>query len=69
MAKAKHTSPAKKTYLVWAWEIEYKKGSIEAASPEEARRIAVEDLHGEDHGIDWNIYDYAVGEMPEVEEV
>ena len=58
-----------KTYYVATWTTEYKKAYIEAASRNEAERIAEESLRGERSDVEWQVFDGDGGDVDHIEEI
>ena len=69
MTNLAQTPPATKTYCVATWETEYKRAYIDAATEDEAKRLAVESLHGERCDVDWDVFDYDGGQIVDIEEI
>ena len=56
-------------YRVATWETEYKRAFIDARSPKQAKRIALESLRGQRSDVEWHAFGYEGGQIEDIEKV
>ncbi|MEX0703638.1 MAG: hypothetical protein WD069_16195 [Planctomycetales bacterium] len=55
------------TFRISTWETEYKNAYIDVRTDHEAKTIALESLRGERADVDWDLFDYELGDIEVIE--